>query len=164
MKVSFVLVFAFLTAVTFTTTFSKAAEVLPPADGTKVWSHISKTNPYLGWGFWPGYYGIKPGKSPHGAYVKVYANGIALKAAREGKPLPNGSILVKENYGKDEKTLMAVTPMYKINGYNPEGGDWFWGKYGPDGTVQAAGKPKGCIECHSVQKDKGWVFLQPENE
>ncbi len=48
MKVSFVLVFAFLTAVTFTTTFSKAAEVLPPADGTKVWSHISKTNPYLG--------------------------------------------------------------------------------------------------------------------
>jgi hypothetical protein len=45
------LVFVFLTAVTFSTTFSKAADVFPPADGTKVWSYIATTNPYLGWVF-----------------------------------------------------------------------------------------------------------------
>jgi len=83
---------------------------------------------------------------------------VALKAAHDGKPMPEGAIIVKENYGKDKKTLMAVTPMYRIKGYNPEGGDWYWAKYGADGTVLKAGKVKGCIDCHSVQKTKDWIF------
>jgi hypothetical protein len=37
------------------------------------------------------------GKSPHGAYLKVYANTLALKAARERKPMPDGAMIVKEN-------------------------------------------------------------------
>jgi hypothetical protein len=134
---------------------------MPSSDAKELWPYITETNPYMGWGFWPGYVGIYPGKSPHGAYLKLYANTVALKAAREGKMMPYGAILVKENYGKDKSTLMAVTPMYRVKGYNPEGGDWFWGKYGPDGTVQAAGKPKGCIECHGVQKANDWLFTRP---
>jgi hypothetical protein len=137
-----------------------AAGKLPPTDGAKFWTYITETEPYLGWGYWPGHYGIYPGKSPHGAFLKIYANGIALKAAREGKPMPHGAIIVKENYGKDKKSLMAVTPMYKVRGYNPEGGDWFWGKYGPDGKIMASGKPKGCINCHGVQKAKDWIFTE----
>lgn len=133
---------------------------LPPPDGGKFWTYITETEPYLGWGYWPRHYGIYPGKSPHGAFLKIYANGIALKAAREGKPMPYGAIIVKENYGKDKKSLMAVTPMYKVRGYNPEGGDWFWGKYGPDGKIMASGKVKGCINCHGVQKAKDWIFTE----
>jgi hypothetical protein len=30
--------------------------------------------------------------------------------------------------------------MNKIKGYNPEGGDCFWVKYGTAGDVQASGK------------------------
>ena len=30
---------------------------------------------------------------------------------------------------------MAVTVMYRTKGYNPEGGDWYWAKYNPDGTI-----------------------------
>ena len=72
--------------------------------------------------------------------------------------MPYGAIIVKENYGKDKKTLMAITPMYKLKGYNPEAGDWFWVKYDSSGKVLKAGKVKGCIDCHRTQEDKGWLF------
>ena len=143
-------------------TISTAGDDTPPADAEKLWSYITTSNPYTGWGFWPGHVGMYPGKSPHGAYLKVYANSVALKAAREGKPMPDGAIIVKENYGKDKTTLMALTPMYRIKGYNPDGGDWYWAKYGADGNVQTAGKVEGCIQCHSVRKDNDWIFTPTE--
>ena len=139
---------------------STAGESMPGADAGALWKHITQTSPYQKWEFWPGHAGMYPGKSPHGAFLKLYANESAIEAAKAGAPMPEGAIIVKENYGKDQKTLMAVTPMYRIKGYNPEGGDWFWGKYGPDGKVMASGKPKGCISCHSVQKDKDWLFTE----
>ena len=162
MKKQMVMVTAIISVLIFPALVSSAGEDMVPADPGKVWIHITKCNPYLGWGTWPGYPGIYPGKSPHGAFLKLYANGLALKAAREGKPMPNGAIIVKENYGKDQKTLMAITPMYKLKGYNPEGGDWFWAKYKPDGTVEKSGKVKGCIDCHRVQEEKDWLFTTPK--
>ena len=160
MKIHLIVIFTLMSLVACAG-YQPGGEKLPPTDAKEVWSYITQTNPFKSWGHWPGYDDIYPGKSPHGAYLKLYANPAALKAAREGKPMPDGAIIVKENYGKDKTTLMAVTPMYRVKGYNPEGGDWFWGKYGPDGTVQAAGKPKGCIECHGVQKANDWLFTQP---
>ena len=103
-----------------------------------------------------------PGRAPTVPILKLYANGLALKAAREGKPMPYGAVIVKENYGKDQKTLMAITPMYKVKGYNPDAGDWFWAKYAPDGTVAKSGKVKGCIDCHRTQEDKDWLFTTPK--
>ncbi len=131
----------------------------PPASAQAVWTTITQTDPYTHWAFFPGLEGMYPGKSPHGAYLKVYVNDTALKAAKEDKPMPYGAIIVKENYGKDKKTLMAVTPMYKVKGYNPQAGDWFWAKYGPGGKVMKAGKVKGCIKCHSMKKNEDWRFL-----
>jgi hypothetical protein len=162
MKTRFLLVFPLFVALLAGTAILEAGEDMPPPDGEKVWAYITETNPYLGWGYWPGHYGMYPGKTPHGAHLKLYANGIALKAAREGKPMPEGAILVKENYGEDQKTLMAVTPMYKVTGYNPEAGDWFWGKYGPDGKVMASGKVEGCIKCHTAVKANDWIFTPTE--
>lgn len=72
--------------------------------------------------------------------------------------MPYGAILVKENYGKDKKNLLAITPMYKVKGFNPEGDDWYWVKYEPDGKIVTEGKPKGCIDCHEVVKDNNWIF------
>jgi hypothetical protein len=155
-----VIVFILSVAFLLGLTVSGTAGDLPAADGAKVWMFITKTDPYTGWGYWPGSYGIKQGQSPHGAFVIIYANGVALKAAREGKPMPEGAIIVKENYGPDKKTLMAVTPMYKVKGYNPSAGDWWWAKFGADGKVMAEGKPQGCINCHQTVKDKDWIFTE----
>ena len=147
-------------ALVFSTLAAGLAGDMPSTDGEEFWKYISETDSYLGWGFWPGYYGIFPGRSPHGAYVKIFANGIALKAAREGKPMPYGAIVVKENYGKDKTTLMAITPMYKVKNFNPRGGDWFWAKYEPDGKATEAGKVGGCIGCHAAQKTSDWIFMK----
>jgi len=154
-------IFVLVCILGFSGSLLRAGDV-PPADAAKVWSFITQTNPYLGWGFWPGYTEIYPGKSPHGKFLKLYANSLALKAARAGKPMPDGAIIVKENYGEDKKTLMAITPMYKVNGYNPEAGDWFWVKYEPNGKALKEGKVKGCIDCHRAQEAKGWLFTEPK--
>ncbi len=125
------------------------------------WHFITNSDPYSKWSFMPGYMGTYPGTSPHGKYLRLYVNGIALKALKEGRPLPSGSILVKENYDADMKTLLAITPMYKIEGSNPAAGDWFWAKYDPEGKVMESGAPKGCVSCHSTVKSKDWIFTWP---
>jgi len=161
MKKHFIIVITLMSTMVFTSSLLTAGD-MPSSDAKKVWTYVTETNPYLGWGFWPGYTEIYPGKSPHGAFLKLYANSVALKAAREGKIMPPGAIIIKENYGKDKKTLMAVTPMYRIKGYNPDGGDWFWAKYEPSGKVLKSGKVKGCIDCHTMQKSNDWLFSQPK--
>lgn len=135
----------------------------PAPDAKALWKWVTKKDPYQGWGYWPGHQGMYPGKSPHGAHLKLYANSIALKAARMGKTeLPPGSILMKANYAKDKETLVALTPMYKVEGYNPEAGDWFWAKFTPKGKVQAEGKVGSCIDCHRSVKKNDWIFTPKE--
>jgi hypothetical protein len=103
-----------------------------------------------------------PGESPHGAFLKVYANRTAHGNAES---FPNGSVIIKENYGKDQKTLMAITVMFKATKYNPQGGDWYWIKYNPDGSVarnrgmMLVGKVQGCIDCHAGAEGDDFVFL-----
>ena len=89
---------------------------------------------------------------PHGALVKTYMNRVA---AGNSDTLPHGSIIIKENFTAD-KTLAAVTLMYRYKDYNPDANDWYWAKYNPDGSVATmgngsiiAGKAQGCIDCHA---------------
>jgi hypothetical protein len=135
----------------------QAQEKTAPTEGAAFWKYITETNPYTKWKMWPGMEEMYPGTSPHGAFLKLYVNDKAYQAIKDKKAMPNGAILVKENYGEDKKTLMAVTPMYKVAGYNPAAGDWFWAKINtaspPKGEVEASGKVQGCIDCHKTQKD-----------
>jgi hypothetical protein len=101
------------------------------------------------------------GKSPHGAQVKVYVNRTAVS---EPQQMPSGAALVKENYGEDGQTLMAVTVMYRSEGYDPENGDWYWVKYEPDGGVSrmdgmaVAGRVQMCADCHAGAQGGDYVF------
>jgi hypothetical protein len=76
--------------------------------------------------------------------------------------MPDGAIIVKENYGDDKKTMVAITTMYKVKGYNPEAGDWFWAEYGPDGKEMASGKVGACIDCHGKQKAAHYLFTSAQ--
>ena len=136
---------------------ASAKQVSPGA----FWHFITNSDPYTKWSVMPGYMGIHAARSPHGKYFRLYVNGVALKALKKGVPLPTGSILVKENYAADMRTLQAVTPMYKVVDSNPASGDWFWAKYGPEGKVFEAGAPKGCVGCHSTVRAKDWIFTWP---
>ncbi len=140
---------------------ANSGDGMPAPGADSFWTYITKAD-YTQWKFFPGYEGMYPGQSPHGAHLKLYANDIAYKAAKNGQPMPDGAILVKENYGKDQKTLMAITPMYKSSGYNSGAGDWFWAKYGPDGKAAVAGKVESCISCHEAMGGGDYVITEPK--
>jgi len=132
---------------------------MPGADAGELWSFITETSPYKEWSYWPDYEGYQPGKSPHGAILQVFLDelGIANIADEMKSSMDNGVVIVKENYMPDT-TLAAITVMYKVEGFNPDAGDWFWAKYGTDGTVAASGTPAGCIGCHGGVAGNDYLF------
>ena len=93
--------------------------------GATLWESLDTMN-YTGWKMWPGKDALYKGTQPHGAFLTTYVNESA-HAAIMGKKggMPEGAIVVKENYSP-QKELAAVTVMYKVKGYNPSVGDWFW--------------------------------------
>ena len=129
---------------------------MPGPDPGALWNHITKVSPYKEWSFWPDHQGMQPGRAPHGPLHKVYVNDQALNSSKP--PLQYGAIEVKENYSP-AKELKAITVMYKIKGYNPKDGDWFWVKYTPDGKAEKFGKPKGCIGCHGTRAKNDFVLI-----
>ncbi len=111
--------------------------------------------------------------------IRLFANNIALEAAREGKELPNGSILVGEVYkakkdaeGNIETSALgrrmrgkfaAVAVMEKGEGWGekyPAGlknGDWDFAIFSPDG------KPlnkdlNACRSCHAPMASTQYLF------
>ncbi|MFQ5730493.1 MAG: cytochrome P460 family protein [Planctomycetaceae bacterium] len=137
----------------------------PVSFEAKLWDYL-QTIQYRNWAPAAGQ-GLDayPGKSPHGAFLKMYLNRVA---ASNAKSPPYGSIIIKENYGKDKKTLMAVTVMYRVKGYDAANNDWYWVKYKPDGTVARtppdkgskpiAGRFKSCINCHDGAAGDDYYF------
>ncbi|MCX8031519.1 MAG: cytochrome P460 family protein [Thermodesulfovibrionales bacterium] len=132
----------------------------PGADPEKLLEYITTYYPYRLWSLWPNKGKLYKGTEPHGALLTTFVNDTALDSIKKKKGMQDGSIIVKENYTADKK-FISLSIMYKIKGYNPEGGDWFWAKYSPDGKTEAYGKVKGCIACHSQKKDNDFIFISP---
>jgi len=131
---------------------------MPATEGKALYEYITKTSPYQQWSLWPGKEKLYPGTEPHGALLTTYVNDVALKGFRHWDGgLPDGTIVVKENYMPD-KMLAAVTVMYKKSGYNPQAGDYFWLKFTPDGKIEAEGKVEMCIGCHRAAQKGDFLF------
>lgn len=130
---------------------------MPAADGTTLYNYITLENDYRNWKMWPGRQAIYPGTEPHGAFLTTYVTDEAFSAI-DGKKgsIPEGSIIVKENYMPD-KSLAAVTVMYKVKGFDPAHNDWFWLKYAPDGTIDESGKVEGCYNCHGIRQANDYI-------
>lgn len=136
----------------------EASLARPPANGTAIIEYITEGNDYRQWPLFPNKDALYPGKHPHGSLLITYVSPKTMFAL-QGKQarLPDGTIIVKENYTLQKK-LKATTVMYRLDGYNPEAGDWFWLKYAPDQTILEEGKVEGCIKCHQTVKDNDWIF------
>lgn len=112
-----------------------------------LYTYITKEAPYSNYASRSA--GLQKGGCPHGAYYRVFVNDIARDAEEAGAAtLPSGAILVKENYDEG-KTFSSLTVMEKRESYSPEGGDWYWVKYGKKGEALESGMPAKCIGCHS---------------
>ncbi len=123
--------------------------------------------------------GLYEGRSPHGKFLRSYYNIVPVNGA-------NYHVIIKDNYGGPEAAqetvakapgdyLAAVTVMVQREaGYDPENGNWFWVKYGKDGTIEknpkgmalagrvAKGADQGCIACHSSAKGDDYFFTNDQ--
>lgn len=136
---------------------SETQIALPGPNAEKLNEYIVRYNPYKAWDLWPGKGKLYKGTEPHGALLTTFVNDTAMASIKKMEGMADGSIIAKENYGPDKK-FVALTVMYKIKGYNPAAGDWFWAKYAPDGKVMASGKADPCIQCHSKQKANDYIM------
>ena len=131
---------------------------LPGADAAKLYDYITKISPYTSWQLWPGKGKMYQGTQPHGEFLTTYVNDAAMAGIKAKKGvMPDTAIIAKENYGADRK-LSALTIIYKIKGYNPAAGDWFWAKYDIGGKVLISGRAEACIRCHTMKKDNDYIF------
>jgi hypothetical protein len=141
---------------------------MPATTGASVWEHIRAKDYTVKWAMWPGRDELYEGQEPHGMLLTTYVNDIALAGINDKSGnLAEGSIIVKENYTPDEE-LAAITVMYKVAGFNTDHHDWFFAKFLPNGTLDAApdgtameGTVAACQACHSTKKDNDYIFTGP---
>jgi hypothetical protein len=120
----------------------------------EIWEEIQ------GWESWDEkapWTGIQPSADgTHGSHVRITFNEAAAGAWGEDA-LPFGSVSVKRGYDSadDSAPRNFVTVMKKIEGYDPDNGDWFWLRIGDDGTPSDTeiGQAAFCSGCHSVGTD-----------
>ena len=142
----------------------------PEADGAALLDYILNQDPYIERGSWNAdrwsdFGGLLTSGEPHGNTIRIFVNDVARQAAQSDDfdgTLPYGSIVVKENYMgalSNPGEIAALTVMYKVEGFNPDAGDWFWLKAAGDGSdVMAAGKVDGCINCHSQEGNADYLL------
>ncbi|HXX56914.1 MAG TPA: cytochrome P460 family protein [Thermodesulfovibrionales bacterium] len=132
----------------------------PEADAAKLYTYIMKPKPYFSrLKLWPGKRKLVSGNDPHGPLTTTYLNDTALSALSKGD-MVDGSCIIMENYSAD-KRLETLTVMYKVKGYNPDAGDWFWVQYSSNnGYVLESGKVDSCIACHKSRQDTDYLHKE----
>lgn len=96
----------------------------------------------------------------------IYANKLALKAMKEGKPYPDGAVLVFDLLeAKNEDNAIVEGPrkivgvMQKDTKKFAETGGWGFEGFKDDTRERVVVDPKGaCFSCHESQKQTDYVF------
>lgn len=137
-----------------------ARTTTPDTTPEGLWAHLDGEAYRDNWRLWPGTEPLYEGTEPHGMLLTTYANDVAQQALLDGRvaDLPDGSIIVKENYMPDG-TYDAATVMYRVRGYNPDHQDWLFAKYDLAGMVDDFGRAPMCQACHE-QAETGYVFTE----
>jgi cytochrome c553 len=118
---------------------------------------------------------------PDRKQVRLYlANDIALEAAGQGLPLPNGSFFLVEVYDAkldaasnpvvggdgffERDKLAAYTAMQMEDGWGAaipdelRNGDWNYAVFGADRTMRAGVNQAQCLACHKPLAEDSFVF------
>lgn len=113
-------------------------------------------------------------------YRELYGTPEAVRAAREGKPIPSGSVLtlviykaqadasgalVKDASGRFVKgDLIGFTVMEKRTGWGTEypadlrNGEWEYAAFGADGKLNEKANYTGCFQCHKPYETQDFVI------
>src|SRR5258707_5959783 len=116
-------------------------------------------------------------------YRELYASAAAVQAAKEGKPLPSGTVLTLIQYKaqvdaqgnplKDARgrflkgDLIAYAVMEKRAGWGTEypddirNGEWEYAAFGADGKFNDKANYKACFQCHKPHDQIDFVISYP---
>ena len=94
--------------------------------------------------------------------TKRYANAIAIKAIKVGKPLPNGSVIVTETHSADG-AVASYAAMESRAGWGEaipmllRNGDWDYALMGPDKKNRPLNQAQ-CLACHKPVESDSYIF------
>jgi cytochrome c553 len=97
---------------------------------------------------------------------RAFVNRTALTAARAGKPLPSGSIILVENHNAEGQVSYAA--METRSGWGagiPEilrNGDWSYALFDAQKQLRANFNYARCLACHKPQAPSSYVFALKE--
>ncbi|MCC6192727.1 MAG: cytochrome P460 family protein [Anaerolineales bacterium] len=93
---------------------------------------------------------------------EIYTSREAIEAARNNQPLPEGTVILMEDY-RDGKLLRYIA-MEKTAGYGGtqpadlRTGDWAFQSFGPDRRIDRRENLARCMACHQPQAKNDFVF------
>jgi hypothetical protein len=133
----------------------------PMPSGAELARVIMQTDPYDQWAQFPEAQGTMASAFPHGPMARTFINGVMATALTDlAGSAPDGAIIVKENLGDSTAPLFnQLTLMWKVTGFNPDGGDWFWATFSTGGEVVAEGILNDCLSCHRGAESNDFIFL-----
>ncbi len=106
---------------------------------------------------------------------QIYANNLAVNAARENNPLPDGSVILMETHSAVADANDRLTPSRLNNVFirekrsnfgqehsaNLRNGDWKYAWYSPTGSLVSSSESS-CLSCHTRVSDRDYVFTLPD--
>jgi len=125
-----------------------------PNGAKELYGKVTSGTGYRAWRRAPQFPERKPSFTSHSDAVEIFVD-PTMSAALDGpnvvRSWPVGSIIVKESYSGDARTLIAVMER------RPDG--WFWAEWDGDGKTLFSGKPDVCINCHDNRATySDWVY------
>lgn len=102
---------------------------------------------------------------------QIYANPLAVNAAKKNNPLPDGSIIVMETHSAIPDTNGQLKPSRLNNLFirekrsnfgqehsaNLRNGNWKYAWYSPTGNL-VSNSESSCLSCHTRVGDRDYVF------
>ena len=102
---------------------------------------------------------LKRSDTHQGMMVRTHLDPTAMQAYQnKAFPYANGAEVVKEGHMGADGPVSALFIMKKIEGYDPENGDWFYAMANGDGMVGEQGRMQMCISCHGAARDKDFIY------
>ncbi|MBJ6135206.1 cytochrome P460 family protein [Ochrobactrum sp. Q0168] len=97
-----------------------------------------------------------------GIREEIFANLEAITAAEAGQPMPNGTVIMMEDYRGGQ--LHRYVVMEKQAGWgsahpeNIRAGDWEFREFAPDRSPNMTENGQRCMSCHQSQVDQDFIF------
>jgi hypothetical protein len=139
--------FLFLLPLLFGTTAAGCTQNDDPEGAKQVFAKINEGQGFRSWQRAPGFPNRKPSFTAHADAVEIFVSkeiSTAFAGPNQVSEWPIGSIIVKEGFAGDARSLVAV--MEK----RPDG--WHFFEYNGSGDPLYSGKPKICVDCHDNRR------------